>query len=320
MKKIITDHGGNLDETIIQYGGLKSEWIDLSTGINQNSYPIPKIPDWVWKNLPDKSLVENFIYTARNFWNVPTEAEIISASGTSAIINTLPSLFKIGNVDIYNPCYSEYEIAFQRNGWKTSRNNISARVLINPNNPDGKIWHADNILEDGKLTIIDESFCDLVPEKSLISYTKNPGVIVLKSFGKFWGLAGLRFGCAIGLPKTLQALKNTLGPWAASGPALFIANSALSDRRWITNNRARLNKDVLNLDKILLKNDIKVIGGTSLFRLISIKDPKKLQDKLCQRKILTRTFPYSEAFLRLGIPHKPEHWKRIENALRDIKL
>ena len=145
-------------------------------------------------------------------------------------------------------------------------------------------------------------------------------IIVLKSFGKFWGLAGLRFGCAIGLPKTLQALKDTLGPWAASGPALFIANSALSDRRWITNNRARLNKDVLNLDKILLKNDIKVIGGTSLFRLISIKDPKKLQDKLCQRKILTRTFPYSEAFLRLGIPHKPEHWKRIENALRDIKL
>ena len=98
------DHGGKLDHNISLYGGLKSDWIDLSTGINKSSYPIPEIPKWIWENLPDESLIEEFQRSARKFWKIPDNAEIISSSGTSMIISTLPSIFDKGNVDIYKPC------------------------------------------------------------------------------------------------------------------------------------------------------------------------------------------------------------------------
>ena len=132
-------------------------------------------------------MIEEFQRSARKFWKIPDNAEIISSSGTSMIISALPSLFDKGNVDIYKPSYNEYETAFRQNGWNISARNANARILINPNNPDGKIWHSDKILNNERLTIIDESFCDLVPNSSLINYTNNPSVIVLKSFGKFGG-------------------------------------------------------------------------------------------------------------------------------------
>ena len=318
MTENLLDHGGKLDRNISLYGGLRSDWIDLSTGINKSSYPIPEIPKWIWENLPDESLLEEFQRSARKFWKIPDNAEIICSSGTSMIISALPSLFDKGNVDIYKPSYNEYETAFRQNGWNISARNANARILINPNNPDGKIWHSDKILNNGKLTIIDESFCDLVPNNSLINYANNPGVIVLKSFGKFWGLAGLRFGCAIGLPETLKNLKRRLGPWPASGPALFIANNALSNHGWAKDTIKRLHNDVITLDKILIQNDLDVIGGTNLFRLISTPNANQLKNDLCKKYILTRTFPYSKHFLRMGIPSRDDHWKRVKSALKEI--
>jgi cobalamin biosynthetic protein CobC len=312
------DHGGNLDHHISLYGGLKSDWIDLSTGINQSSYPIPEIPKWVWENLPDKSLTEEFQRSARKFWKVPDDAELICANGTSMIISALPSLFEKGNVDIYEPSYNEYKSVFTQNGWGFSTENVNARILINPNNPDGKTWRSDKILNNGKLTIIDESFCDLVPQNSLIYYSNNPGVIVLKSFGKFWGLAGIRFGCAIGLPETLKNLKDILGPWPASGPALFIANNALSNHGWAKKTRERLNNNMITLDNILTQNGLKVIGGTSLFRLVFAPNAIELKNNLCKKNILTRTFPYSKHYLRLGIPNRDDHWKRVESAIKEF--
>ena len=158
----------------------------------------------------------------------------------------------------------------------------------------------------------------MVPNNSLINYANNPGVIVLKSFGKFWGLAGLRFGCAIGLPETLKNLKRRLGPWPASGPALFIANNALSNHGWAKDTIKRLNNDVITLDKILIQNGLKIIGGTNLFRLIFAPNANQLKNDLCKKYILTRTFPYSKHFLRMGIPSRDDHWKRVKSALKEI--
>lgn len=312
------NHGGNLDHHISLYGGLKSNWIDLSTGINQSSYPIPDIPKSIWEKLPDKSQVEEFERSARKFWKVPNNAEIICASGTSMIISALPGIFEKGNVDIHEPSYNEYEAAFTRNGWNIGNRDLNARILINPNNPDGKIWHSDKILNNGKLTIIDESFCDLTPRNSLITHSNTPGVIILKSFGKFWGLAGLRFGCAIGLPETLKDLKDMLGPWPASGPALLIANNALANDSWAENTIKRLDNDMRSLDSILTQNGLKVIGGTSLFRLIFAPNASKLKNDLCKNKILTRTFSYSKHYLRIGIPSRDAHWKRVDDAFREF--
>ena len=142
--------------------------------------------------------------------------------------------------------------------------------------------------------------------------------VVLKSFGKFWGLAGLRFGCAIGLPETLKNLKRRLGPWPASGPALFIANNALSNHGWAKDTIKRLNNDVITLDKILIQNGLKIIGGTNLFRLIFAPNANQLKNDLCKKYILTRTFPYSKHFLRMGIPSRDDHWKRVKSAFKEI--
>ena len=255
------EHGGNLDHHIDLFGGEKSNWIDLSTGINNSPYPIPKIPKYVWMSLPDKTLTESFQTIARDFWKVPKNAHIIAANGTSSIISLLPSIFKKGSVDIYHPSYNEYEAAFLRNGWKISNTDPEARILVNPNNPDGKYWNSKDILSSGKLTIIDESFCDLTPNKSLIEFSDQPGVIILKSFGKFWGLAGLRLGCAIASSETLRNLENALGPWPASGPALYLASMALQNKTWVQSTIENLNNfDSLILDRYsiqFIKDDLK---------------------------------------------------------------
>jgi len=313
------EHGGKLDHHLDLYGGDRSDWIDLSTGINNSPYPIPKIPKWVWECLPDERLNENFKDAARDFWKVPKSAEITTANGTSPIISILPSIFRRGNIDIYHPTYNEYKAAFTKSGWKISKNNASARVLVNPNNPDGKYWSSTDILSNDKLTIVDESFCDLTPEKSLIKFSDQPGVVVLKSFGKFWGLAGLRLGCAIAAPKTLKKLQSMLGPWPASGPALFIGVKALNDKNWANNNVKKLDNLASKFDDILLKNSIHIMGGTSLFRLIKIKNAEKMKNYFAQNHILIRTFSYSNEIARIGIPKNEKQRLKIETILNEFE-
>ena len=313
------EHGGNLDHHINIFGGEKSNWIDLSTGINNSPYPIPKIPKWVWMSLPDKKLIESFKTVARDFWKVPKDSDIISANGTSSIISLLPSIFNKGNVDIYHPSYNEYEAAFLRNGWKVSNTDLRARILVNPNNPDGKYWSSKDILPNGQITIIDESFCDLTPDRSLIRFSNQPGVIILKSFGKFWGLAGLRLGCAIASPETLQNLRSALGPRPASGPALFIARAALENKRWAENNIKNLDHHATKFDNILVKNDIKIIGGTSLFRLIETPNAEKLKTHFAKNHVLIRTFSYSNKIARIGIPNSNHRRFQIKTILSEFK-
>lgn len=313
------EHGGNLDHHIDLFGGEKSNWIDLSTGINNSPYPIPKIPKCVWMSLPDKTLTESFQTIARDFWKVPKNAHIIAANGTSAIISLLPSIFKKGSVDIYHPSYNEYEAAFLRNGWKISNTDPEARILVNPNNPDGKYWNSKDILSSGKLTIIDESFCDLTPNKSLIEFSDQPGVIILKSFGKFWGLAGLRLGCAIASSETLRNLENALGPWPASGPALYLASMALQNKTWAQSTIENLNNFAVQLDDILEKSGISIIGGTSLFRLIEISDAEKLKIHFARNHVLIRTFPYSNKIARIGVPSKNHDRLKLKTILSEFK-
>ena len=305
------DHGGGLDAAIANYGGTRADWLDLSTGINPAPYPMPKLPQDAWTALPDEAAFARLYALARSFWQVPQEAGIIGATGASAIIAALPRVLPQGDVCIPGPTYNEHGAAFAASGWRLGQDPSHALVAVHPNNPDGHIWTVSDL--NATYTIIDESFCDVAPEKSLIHLASRPGTIVLKSFGKFWGLAGLRLGFAIGDPTIIAKLTDLLGPWQISGPALAIGAEALSDPAWAAETRSRLSTDATRLDELLLQNGAERVGGTSLFRLYKVENALITQDHLARHHVWSRVFPYDPTWLRLGLP-APDRWAQLEAA------
>lgn len=309
------DHGGGLDHAIKEYGGTRTDWLDLSTGINPISYPIPEIPNDFWHALPDTHAHDNLINAARNFWHVDDSVEILPSSGVSQLICMLPKLTSPSSVKIYKPTYNEHEAAFKNAGWNTAGDG-GATVLVHPNNPDGRLFDPRDInLNESKLTIIDESFCDVTPENTLVDLAKNDGVIVLKGLGKFWGLAGLRLGFAIAKPETIEQLAQMIGPWAISGPAQFIGAKALQDFEWATKTRGRLANDATKLDELMMQSGHSVVGGTNLFRLYDVADANLLQFKMAKHMVWSRRFPYSKTWVRFGLPGTPLEWDKFINAL-----
>lgn len=306
------DHGGGIDGAIACYGGRRADWLDLSTGINPVPYPMPALPADAWTALPDKAAFDRLYDLARHFWKVPQGAGIIGAAGASAIIAGLPRVIGLGQVCIPGPTYNEHGAAFRAAGWTLADTAASAQVAVHPNNPDGRIWQADDLT--APITIIDESFCDVMPDASLIHLAARPGTVVLKSFGKFWGLAGLRLGFAIGDPAIIARLTDLLGPWQISGPALSIGAEALADPQWADATRARLACDAVRLDALLDSKGAKPLGGTTLFRLYQVKNAKSAQDHLARQHIWSRVFPYAPDWLRLGLP-APDRWPQLEAAL-----
>ncbi len=307
------DHGGNLSAAVARFGGDREGWIDLSTGINPAPYPVAGLTARDWAALPDQAELDQLIAAARQFWNVPQSAAILPAPGASALIASVPAQAPASQVEITPPTYNEHAAAFANHGWQvTDQGPHAARVLVHPNNPDGRLWSAKDVT--APLTVIDESFCDICPDRSLIHLAEQPGVIVLKSFGKFWGLAGLRLGFAIGQPELITPLRNWQGPWAVSGPALRIGAQALQDQDWANATRQQLAADCQRLDKLVLKRGGVLVGGTDLFRLYEVDNAVAWQDRLGRAHIWSRIFPYSATYLRLGLPPQ-DGWTRLEAAM-----
>lgn len=310
------DHGGGVDAAVAKWGGTRDQWIDLSTGINPIPYPVPHLSDRAWSTLPDQSAQDALISAARSFWKVPKAAGVVAAPGASALIARIPALRPPGHVQISQPTYNEHGRAFSAEGWVLSDQSNDTVVVVHPNNPDGRVLSDANDLPHAEMLILDESFCDTSPSASMIRHAAKPGVIILKSFGKFWGLAGLRLGFAIGDPLLLARLEQMMGPWPVSGPALAAGTAALTDQAWAEATRERLARDADRLDQIMASAGASVVGGTPLFRLYDTDRAKNWQDRLAKHHIWSRIFPYSNRWLRLGLPGGPDEWGRLEAALK----
>jgi cobalamin biosynthesis protein CobC len=309
------DHGGGVDAAIKQFGGARADWLDLSTGINPVPYPLPELSQSDWTDLPDAGAMAGLLHAARRFWHVPQTCDIVAAPGASALIARIPYLLKPGKVDIQKRTYNEHAAAFESAGWTVSDQRAKARVIVHPNNPDGQLWD-DKAADGSDLLVIDESFCDVTPGHSKLASDMSQSTVILKSFGKFWGLAGARLGFAIGAPKTIARLGDMLGPWPVSGPTMRVATAALSDFDWADQTRKKLQADAARLDHLVVSSGkAALIGGTNLFRLYRAEDAAALQTHLARHHILTRTFPYSGSWLRLGLPASDTDWNRLENAL-----
>jgi cobalamin biosynthetic protein CobC len=311
------DHGGRVDAAVARWGGRPEHWLDLSTGVNPVPYPLPDLSTRDWAALPDLSATRALERAARAYWSVPEGAEVLSAPGASALIANLPVCAGIapGRVAIPSPTYSEHAAAFAAHCWtEAAGGDADALVLVHPNNPDGR-WRTAAEAQDGlALTVIDESFCDVAPERSLVRLAARRGTVVVKSFGKFWGLAGLRLGFAIARPDTLAPLAKRMGPWAVSGPALQVGTAALRDRAWAEAARERLARDAERLDETMEPHG-RLLGGTILYRLFDVGDAEAFQERLARQHVLVRVFDYAPGWVRLGLPGGREAWERLSLAL-----
>ena len=322
-------HGGALDEARQRHPFAPEPWIDLSTGINPVPYPLPQVPPEAWARLPlaSEELVLREAAAAR--YGAASAANIVAAPGTQALIQLLPRLVPPGRVAVLSPTYAEHAAAWKREGHDvyevatlTEAETARAVVAVNPNNPTGRLIPpeelrraARDIERRGGLLIVDEAFMDVAePSASLIPGLPS-GALVLRSFGKMYGLAGLRLGFAVAEESLAARLRDMLGPWAVPGPAIAIGRTALADGAWLADARARLARDAGRLDAMLEGAACRVMGGTALFRLAVHPSAQALAETLAAHGILVRRFSYEPGWLRFGIPGQAAAWQRLEAAI-----
>jgi cobalamin biosynthetic protein CobC len=322
-------HGGDLDAARKRYPDAPEPWIDLSTGINPVPFPVPELPAEVWSRLPTRAEEEALLAAAATRYRVPNSDMIAAASGTQALIQLLPRLVPTSRVEILGPTYEEHEACWMRQGHRVSvvkdldrSDRADVVIVVNPNNPTGRVIPvtvlrtvATALARKNGLLIVDEAFVDVLPETASIAADLPPATIVLRSFGKTYGLAGLRLGFAIAEVPLATRIRAELGPWAVSGPALRIGKAALCDPHWLAETRARLQSDQPRLDAVLEAADFAVLGGTPLFRLARHFDAVKLAERLGRHGIHVRSFPREPQWLRFGLPADRLAWDRLSDAL-----
>ncbi|HEY2248189.1 MAG TPA: threonine-phosphate decarboxylase CobD [Bradyrhizobium sp.] len=317
------DHGGNLDLAKARFGGRREEWIDLSTGINRRPYPVPTVEPRHWSALPSQSDIASLHEAARQAYG--SSAPVLAVAGAQAAVQLLPRLAPPGHARILAPTYNEFAPVLTRAGWQVEDAGeieglagADLAVAVNPNNPDGRQHDPIKLialLPRLKRLVVDESFADVAPTLSLAAEAGRAGLLVLRSFGKFYGLAGLRLGFVLGTAEDIAALDAMIGPWPISGAAIAIGRKVLLDRDWASATRARLEMDAQRLDGIAVNVGWRLIGGTPLFRLYDVGDAVAAQERLARVRIWSRIFEDKPNWLRLGLPGDESEWMRLAAAL-----
>ncbi len=296
----------------------------MSTGINRVQYPVDDLPSDIWQKLPTKSAQAALVKAAQTAYG--TSAPLLALAGAQAAIQLLPTLGTPGRARVLGPTYNEHAAALQSAGWQVIEvdrldclNGAELAVVVNPNNPDGRGYSAQTLLDLSKKVgtlIVDESFADPQPELSIAKHAGQDGLFVLRSFGKFYGLAGLRLGFVIGPQAQIDRLQEISGPWPVSGPAIEIGCRALTDREWAEHTITRLRDEAQTMDQLAEKAGFDLVGGTELFRLYEAPDAQAAQDRLARHQIWSRIFPWSDRLIRLGLPGPQDEWNRLGEALQ----
>ena len=325
-------HGGGITAAAAAFGGRLEDWLDLSTGINPNPVVLPEIPARVWHRLPDRHLIETAWHAARDHYRSGAILPL-PVPGTQSVIQLLPRLVERGKkVAILSPTYGEYARAFSAAGFTVDAvgdiEDIGPEhglaVVVNPNNPDGRIYAADRLealherlKAGGGFLVVDEAFGDTSPEASLAPRASGlSNLIIFRSFGKFFGLAGLRLGFAIARSDILARFEDWLGPWAVSGPALALAGSLLnSDVSAIARSVAERQAA---LHAVLAGAGLAIAGGTPLFTLVADARAGDIYTTLCRHHILVRRFDYAPDWLRFGLTPDAADDARLAAALRSF--
>jgi cobalamin biosynthetic protein CobC len=325
----LLEHGGQIRQAALRYGAPPEDWLDLSTGINPLGWSVPALPPECWRRLPEPD--DGLMEAACRYHGV---GSALAVAGSQAAIQALPGLRPPCRVGLLAPAYAEHALAWTRNGHhveplacaeiKGALDRLDVLVLVNPNNPTGEripteallAWHRRLAARGGWL-VVDEAFMDATPEDSLASRTSVEGLMVLRSLGKFFGLAGARVGFVLAWPELLIRLNETLGPWSVAYPARHVARLALADETWQVGERRRLTRESTRLAELLGRHDLPPAGGTALFQWVKCERALAIRDGLAQKGILVRGFD-SPLGLRFGLPGVEAEWQRLEQALRGL--
>jgi cobalamin biosynthesis protein CobC len=323
-------HGGDLGAARRMFPGAPEPFIDLSTGINPLSYPIPQLAAELFTRLPAAAALDRLATAAAAAYGA-SPAQVVAAPGTQILLTLVAGLVRPGRAVVLGPTYAEHARAAALVGHRVEEvpevgglRGAELAVVVNPNNPDGRTSRRQALLTladtlpEGGLLVVDEAFMDAQPDaavESLAGDVARGNIVVLRSFGKFFGLAGVRLGFALAAPPIAARLSAALGPWAVSGPALAIGTVGLQDRAWIAATRAALPQASARLDHLLAAAGLEIIGGTPLFRLVQTGVAPALFQHLGRVGILVRRFAEHQDRLRLGLPGTEIGWRRLAAAL-----
>ncbi|SCB56320.1 L-threonine O-3-phosphate decarboxylase [Rhizobium aethiopicum] len=336
-------HGGGITAAAAAFGGRPEDWLDLSTGINPCPVALPEIPARAWHRLPDSYLVDEARRAARDYYG-SGEILPLPVPGTQSVIQLLPRLLTKGmgagtgdgvamvdgRVAVVAPTYGEYARAFISAGYEVDAVDDLASigaghrlaVVVNPNNPDGLRWPVETLISlhdrmkaANGLLVVDEAFGDADPAVSLAGNARRlSNLVIFRSFGKFFGLAGLRLGFAIARDDILKRFEEWLGPWAVSGPALSITGSLL--RSDVAPIRRLIDERAAGLHAVLTDAGLRIAGGTALFTLVDDARASDIYTHLCRHHILVRKFDYAPGWLRFGLTPDPAADLRLGEVLQ----
>lgn len=332
--RTVTDHGGSLGAARALFPDAPEPWIDLSTGINPHAYPQLDLPAEAFTRLPEPQRVADLCRIAAAAYGAPAADNVVAAPGTQILLPLVAALRAPGKARILGPTYAEHIAAARLAGHESryvedfdALSDADLAVVVNPNNPDGRVCGrgdlaalARHLSEKGGLLVVDEAFMDVGPRQhSLAGGVEAVQAVVLRSFGKFFGLAGLRLGFALAPRAETARLARQLGPWAVAGPALEYGLRALADLRWQDGMRVKLAEEAAALDRRLLEAGLEIVGGTPLFRLVRHAEAVLPFGVLGRAGIAVRRFAERPDILRFGLPRDGAELERVAAALQSWK-
>jgi cobalamin biosynthetic protein CobC len=321
------EHGGRLRKAALEYGIAEADWLDLSSGLAPWPFPIPDIPLRAWARLPETD--DGLELAACDYYGA---AQVLPVAGSQMAIQLLPRLRRAGKVGVLSPCYAEHAEAWRRNGYIVREvleqevdfyiDSLDVLVVVNPNNPTGLSltpsrlldWHA-RLASRGGWLVVDEAFMDNTPQLSVAPFAHQVGLIVLRSFGKFFGLAGVRLGFVLAERKLLKLLAEQVGPWAVSGPTRVLGQACLLDTEGHARQRVRSEEASERLALLLGQYGLQPQGGCALFQWLITERAEGLHEFMAQRGILLRLFAHNSS-VRFGLPADEADWLRLEQALQ----
>ncbi|HEY4367016.1 MAG TPA: threonine-phosphate decarboxylase CobD [Steroidobacteraceae bacterium] len=338
-------HGGRIAAARTLFPDAPQRWVDLSTGINRRSYPAPRATSAQRNRLPEASQLVELEARAANTFHVDDPARVVALPGTELALRLLPQVLALREAAVLGPTYSSHADAWTRVGSNTlnvdepalqscldrsctdqsDTDRPLALTVVNPNNPDGRVLSRERLLDlherlahRGGALIVDEAFADTDPSISVADIAGSEEaarLIVLRSFGKFYGLAGVRLGFIVASPAIAGSVRNLMGEWPISADALAAGRAAYGDRPWAERMRVALNRSARRLDTLLGRSGFQVVGGTSLYRLARAANAQQRFLHLLHASVLTRPFDHDHTLLRFGLPHGRAEWERLATAL-----
>lgn len=324
-------HGGDLDAARKLFPGAPEPFVDLSTAINPHPYPIPHASPEDFARLPDAESLKRLTGNAATAYAAPSEANVVPAAGSQILMTLVAGLVPPGRAAILGPTYAEHARVAALAGHAVTTvpelaplGEADLAIVVNPNNPDGRVFGKGELLriaekqrERSGLLVVDEAFMDAGPRgESLSPHVEEANIIVLRSFGKFFGLAGIRLSFALAAKELAARLRASLGPWPVSGPALTVGKAALGDEDWIEQTRLSLGKATHRLEVLLQDAGLESVGHTELFHLVRSPEAQQTFERLGRAGIFVRRFEEQSEWLRFGLPGEEAAWQRLEAALR----